>query len=534
MAVKLDEPALSRVGYENERAFVEFDFGLTPKARKNPSRAPFTFVIYAIDPRWGMRDAVSRYYALFPRFFEERIHDEGIVLTARPSDVVKQSDFHILAHWQFPLYDRQTFKYNSSKGILNLYYSLFGGTAFVPVEGVRGASYRYEYFEEFVENLRKRVESISKPVKNQQLVKFVAIYRSLIRNKKGKFVVRKIDPAYMKGGLQAVCNPDPDLFTDRNFQCPNKAHHILFVAREFPERLPALMTVLERQKNAIHGIDGVGLDVLDSHTLRAYNFNRTHFPYADHPLTFMKGAPCIYQAFSLTEFLSFISGEMKERGKYVGGNIPNGIHHPWIAPFIDLPFSEIGVIPQKDVMCNFKRTMYRHKPYSLLLLAHLKGFAGLSGEELRSYFHQVLFYGFYPSFHDSQNQEKQTVTYYWDKRRLYDRDRHRFKKYLPLIIENNVAGWQPVTHGWIDDDNVFVERFGPGKGKPVRFTVWNNSPKKSSFSLTVDRAALDLQGAEFVELVSGKKYTGSIAGNHATLRAEIEPHRTMVFKYNGK
>jgi hypothetical protein len=54
-----------------------FYLGLAADAAQNPSRAPFSFVIYQHDPAWGMRSAMERYYRLFPESFVKRPRYEG-------------------------------------------------------------------------------------------------------------------------------------------------------------------------------------------------------------------------------------------------------------------------------------------------------------------------------------------------------------------------------------------------------------------------------------------------------------------------
>ncbi len=56
-----------------------FYFGLTKDAGQNPSRAPFSLVLYAHDPAWGMRSAMERYYRLFPESFKKRPRYEGFL-----------------------------------------------------------------------------------------------------------------------------------------------------------------------------------------------------------------------------------------------------------------------------------------------------------------------------------------------------------------------------------------------------------------------------------------------------------------------
>ncbi len=54
-----------------------FFSGLAKEAGHHPSRAPFSFVLYAHDPAWGMRSAMEIYYRLFPESFVKRPTFEG-------------------------------------------------------------------------------------------------------------------------------------------------------------------------------------------------------------------------------------------------------------------------------------------------------------------------------------------------------------------------------------------------------------------------------------------------------------------------
>ena len=52
-----------------------YDLGLSPATTKNPSKASVSFWIYTQNPKWGMRSAAEKYYALNPASFTTSADD---------------------------------------------------------------------------------------------------------------------------------------------------------------------------------------------------------------------------------------------------------------------------------------------------------------------------------------------------------------------------------------------------------------------------------------------------------------------------
>ena len=71
------QPVRAPTGRDPFGLSLTFFFGLSKDAGANPSRAPFSFVLYPVDPQWGMRSAMARYYELFPESFVKRPTFEG-------------------------------------------------------------------------------------------------------------------------------------------------------------------------------------------------------------------------------------------------------------------------------------------------------------------------------------------------------------------------------------------------------------------------------------------------------------------------
>ena len=78
-AVPLDQPRIFRTGYDADARlfYIVYDVALAPQTDP-PSTAEFTFYVYRIDPAWGMRSALDRYYGLFPHFFTKHVRTQGM------------------------------------------------------------------------------------------------------------------------------------------------------------------------------------------------------------------------------------------------------------------------------------------------------------------------------------------------------------------------------------------------------------------------------------------------------------------------
>jgi len=76
----LDLPRINRVGYNaaSRELYAAVDFGLSADTARFPRQASFEFVLYRVDPAWGMRSALKRYYEIFPDAFAKRVEREGM------------------------------------------------------------------------------------------------------------------------------------------------------------------------------------------------------------------------------------------------------------------------------------------------------------------------------------------------------------------------------------------------------------------------------------------------------------------------
>jgi len=97
-AVHMDPPSLLRTGYDGE-FFAEFDLGLSQATTTAPGRARVVFYLFNCRASWGFRDALRKYYELFPHHFAKRVTREGNWVARTPTQFISGiADFYPAFH----------------------------------------------------------------------------------------------------------------------------------------------------------------------------------------------------------------------------------------------------------------------------------------------------------------------------------------------------------------------------------------------------------------------------------------------------
>jgi len=133
---------------------------------------------------------------------------------------------------------------------------------------------------------------------------------------------------------------------------------------------------------------------------------------------------------------------------------------------------------------------------------------------------QVLYY--YPPGHPGYDKD-----YSW-----YTKPEHKalWDKYEPANLAIRLAGWEPVTHAFVNSPKVQLQRFG--RGETVYLTVWGPEPPQS-VEIEVDVAKLGLkEEPSFSEIIANTpmKFTKSPRGWMLTV--PMEKNMTRVIKIN--
>jgi hypothetical protein len=213
----------------------------------------------------------------------------------------------------------------------------------------------------------------------------------------------------------------------------------------------------------------------------------------------------------------------------------NSVPHrfAFLCPFFDIMGTEMNWVgsdgswrPASDDWMNFKRTMCYQKPYLFLMNTRYERF---TPDLVEKYFQRSLFYGMFPSMFSHNASEDP----YWRAPEFYNRDRHLFKKYIPIIKRIAEAGWEPLTYALTDNDKVYIERFGPDAEGNVYFTVLNDSSEEQDALITIAARKLKVTIQESVEdLISGDNVRVSADGEYLKIELAMLPEqvRALVFR----
>jgi len=480
-----------------------FFFGLTKDAGQNPSRAPFSFVLYPHDPAWGMRSAMERYYRMFPESFQKRLRYEGYynygnlevyrpqshevaISNGQGKGVPDASDFgegyEFLWHLhgcydyhQFATDDRAMPKDDQVKTWL------------------AQASGRRTYYTPEAETLKKLVYGPDGEIR-------YIFDTQYWRAREGYNLTDK--PGW---GLNCRVNEDPDISP---FLADLTRKHLERYASK-PRHRPfsACLTA-----DAIDGYfsDTQGLD-----------YRREHFATTLAPLTFGRQnlKPAIFNTIWDFHYKAWWPlSEQYQVVTYGNGNVPSALT---TMPFIDISMIEgrwgRAARPREERF--WRATAYQKiwrfwclntRWYSLQHPLDPKQVVQALGEGLAS--------AIFPPL--------ETVP-----RALGSIEpcRAAYRQYVPAIEELSAAGWEPVPHASAGQD-VIVERFGSAHDGQLHFTLRNYADQPKQVLLRLDRRALGIADRESlvaINLVPGTPELLALEGDVLAARVEADNSRAF-------
>ena len=501
LGVPMSDPAIYRFGYsaDTKQIYLVFDFGLTKDTLKFPGKAAFSFSILNVDPQWGFRSALARYYATYPECFEKKTAAEGIWLFA-PATMKNPEDFNFMFHEISGAPDKlkEALPIDDKLNIMSFRY-----TTPIPynMNMPKGDPHTYEM-------VLKRLKEYQAKGDIRALAQDICG----IRNEDGTFWHDFADLPWVNGARMAQC-VDPDL--PDSPKAPNRAHQNY----NPQDKGGWYQKTTPFQPGA--GLDGEYLDSLSMFANRL-DFAKEHFKTADNPLTFARKTrtPCLVQDFSLTEFCKWESEDLHKKGKLLMANGQPGVFL-FMMPYLDVVGREVRWVqkgkftPEGDGVMSARRAICNQKPFLMLMN---DDYSKIKPEEMKYYFTRSLFYGFYPSMFENHYKKngKWVADKYFEMPELYERDRPLFKKYIPLIKQISMAGWQPLTGASSADPAVWVERFGEAGGKGLYLTVFNATPETKTCKIQIDKTLLKLNGElKFRELVDQRDV--AVEGDNLTV-----------------
>ncbi len=467
-AIPLSEPRVYRLAYDASRRALEaeFDLGLTPETAAFPASADFRLLIYPHDPKWGFRDAVERYYRIFPDYAVRRAGAGGTwVLGLEGGRMACPWDWGM----RFDEGGETRAGYDAAHDILPFVYTepwgRYRGFGDKPTPDKKP---RYmadapllppaELKQSVLKDLEPTRPGENEKASAERREWAQAIVNSAIERRDGSWIWHHWTDEWSPGNWlsNVILNPDPKLPE------PNRAS----VTWKY-ELLPAFDTA----KASGGELAGIYLDSVASFIGFFYdNFRRDQWKYASIPMVadYEAKAPAQLHAFANVEFARQVWERMKARDKLVIANTFRP-YMQWFCPLIDMigagEGSNFGIAG--DDHYRYLRVYGYRKPVSWMDYGFVNPKVKWADEERG--IQRCLFYAVHPGTGGFQNPAD------------YEPSRPLFRYYEPLIIRLDEAGWQPVTWASSDNPDVLVERYGPSAG--VTFVALRNAGKDKTSAM---------------------------------------------------
>jgi len=488
---------------------VRYHFGLSPAGDGElKGRAPFSFVVYRCDGRWGLRDAARRYYGLWPEAFRKRVGREGLWMFGSP---------------RFPLPDPQNYAFHEggpagwedddAHGIYTCPYIIPGQREISRLD--RLPETKEEAMEIFA-SLEPAGDAASSGVPGQSVTAGAAEHA---RDDRGWGPSMK---AIIESCLLTDADGRPQMqirntaWGGNSITFPLNASPRLLAESDRPTVAKTLLTQTMGLLDAVPHLDGIYVDSLGAWGTYM-NHRREHFAASRVPLGYdpNTGRPVIPNRFTLLEFLWELGDRLHARDKLL---FANGVHPNRRFHFFALDV--LGV--EGHGQMEQKRVMAYQKPF-LLLIYNVHD----DPAKMEHYYHLTTFYGIYPSFANMRVYE--TPESYAPVRALNDR-------FVPVLRAITGAGWQPVPHTRSSDPDVWLERWGPGSDGRVYLTVYNSGDEERTATLTIDAASLDLGGAtlRLEDRLSSAEWSAPVDGASCKVRVPVPAEQVRVLRLSAQ
>jgi len=468
IGIDMGKIAVYRVFYNSSthQLAISYDFGLVPETQRFPSSAEFSFVIYKFDPKWGFRQSWSDFARIFPDYFKVRSTKHGIWMPF--------GDISRVQGWQ-------DFGFRYKEGIDNVPFDLANDIL----------SFRYsepttwwmsmpkggDRSETAVMAERDRIAATDDGIMAK------AVINSGMEDARGKPCYQVLDTPWCDG---VVWNMNPNPYIP---QLPNGGSVLWNDKIREADYGPTAKNVRA----------GEYLDSLEGYVTSDLNYKREHFKYTTVPLTFDdQRRPVLFKGMTIYEMVKWIAGDVHRIGKLM---FANGVPYrfTYLCPWLDVMGTETNwlfngkYVPETDDVLIMRRTLCYGKPYLFLMNTRFNDFGV---DMVEKYFKRSGFYGIFPGMfsYDAANEA------YFDNPKWYNRDRHLFKKYIPIIKRISEAGWEPITYARSSNQDVILERFGKRY-----ITVMNDGKESKSAEIQINTAKLNLKPAfQARDLFSGK------------------------------
>lgn len=491
---------VARLGYHaaSRLLYCAYDVVLHPEnefnRRNGLGTATVRVIGYAVDPDWGFRSALAQYYSRYPEVYRRRAAKEGIWIPfTSPSTVRAPEDFGFGYHE-----GDNSVAADDRMEILSFRYTE-PMTWWMPMDPSVPRTY-----EAAMELLQGHLSGNDKRLK--QFAQ--SVIHSGSHAEDGHFNVEFVNAPWTNGAVW-VLNPNPAMVAP-----PGET-----TRAEMAFGKDVIKGLYDEARDGV--LDGEYLDSLEGWA-DVLDFRPESLRRSTLAPTFRTDdlRPTVPTFFSVYEFARYMRGELRKRNKLLMANAtPWRIHaFSWL---LDVMGTETNWMPDgqwrpdsDEVFC-LRRALSYQRPY---LLLQNTDFDRFGPSHVERYMKRSMAYGVYPSMFSVDASSRN----YWTQPQWYERDRARFRRYIPVIARLSRAGWMPITGARSSEPSVYVERFGSSL-----LTVFNDSEKQRSVNLALDPHVFGRRKTApgLREVFSGRVYSG---------RAEAMSPGRPVWRYSVK
>lgn len=485
MAVSLDSPRLVKFSYDQvgSRFQARSYLGISPQALKLNGRAELVLELYLIDPRWGFRSAMGLFAKRHPEWFES------------PRDVSAYNGYE-RDHYLYPEKAGHVLELDADN-IFSAEYTV----ADAPVDIWPSAMPLPCYHD-----LLDVVSGLSQAERD-------AIEASVAHGSNGDWQLKHVgDFKWAAGKWRAVwfTSVDPDI--------PGGWAQFLWDSNVQP--------AINATEAAGAVLDGILMDNFMS--VPGVDLGSDHVALADTSLTYDIATyrPGIHNMANMHEYFTWLRNKLHEEGRddmaitvnFWGMATPNGL-----APWIDA-FGGEGQ-SKTDSGSNWTTRIldYRRAIAYGKAMSWANEEKGLNTEEVNAYVSRALFYGIYPE------RKEEATGWAAGAEEILTSAQGLFSQYAS-------AGWEPVTYAESDNENIWVERFGPKEASGLFFTIYNSGNDFNSANIIIESASLGLadpESAILTDITTGQQIPFELSGENILFTIELEPWQTSIVQVTG-
>ncbi len=502
------------------------------------------FMIYAVDPAWGFRSALSRYYRFFPDYYAPRLKSDGLMMFQMedrvPPNVEQYGIDEVEPQWG-PAKLAAAIDRDDQHGIATFPYMIVGQREikYLPALPADYDAAVSVYDAWTVAGPVGHALTKESAASQGDIHLKAEVDTSACRNVDGRYalVIRKTE--WGGNSVTFKINPNPELFADQGRQSTGAY----------------ALALQEKWMNDFPGYDGVFVDSLGANWPAVLNYRADHFAYARYPLTVdASGRVALQNTISHYEYLETLRARMRARNRFILGN---GVYayasrrapaarterqtvdpqfteytaanaapehyRPgaklgrfFCAALLDAASSEAGVHATvercEDVRVHLGPKLYAFLNYRWEDAGRVEDFINLS-----------LCFGLFAS----NTKNFFTGVRYEDHPDGYLRDKKLLDWYVPLARTLSRAGWEPVSYATALI-RVVVEREidGLAGAEPL---ARNSRSARKPCTLTLDLVALGFSDGGVAVTEIGRR-TAVTLRDGGVVSLDLEPKKAYVIQ----